>query len=71
MNSLAAIVLEDFLRGLCFPNMTDRQSTIASKFLSLFFGLLTFALIFVAQMMGSIQTVSPALIRIKFKVKDF
>ena len=58
MNSLAAIVLEDFLKGCCFPNMTERQATAASKILSIFFGLLTFGLVFVAQNLGGVLSVS-------------
>ncbi|KAB7501272.1 Sodium-coupled monocarboxylate transporter 1 [Armadillidium nasatum] len=44
MNSLAAITLEDFIRGVWFPDMSESTATRTSKILSLFFGLLTFAL---------------------------
>ncbi|ROT70991.1 hypothetical protein C7M84_010692 [Penaeus vannamei] len=52
MNSLAAIVLEDFLKNGCYKTISERASTVASKLLSLLFGLLTFALVFVAEQLG-------------------
>ncbi|XP_045109489.1 sodium-coupled monocarboxylate transporter 2-like [Portunus trituberculatus] len=54
MNSLAAIVLEDYIKGTCMPNISDEASTWWSRGLSLFFGLLTFALVFVAEQLGDI-----------------
>ncbi|XP_063602363.1 sodium-coupled monocarboxylate transporter 1-like [Penaeus indicus] len=54
MNSLAAIVLEDFLKNGCYEAISERASTVASKLLSLFFGLLTFALVFVAEQLGGV-----------------
>ncbi|RXG68829.1 hypothetical protein Avbf_09996 [Armadillidium vulgare] len=54
MNSLAAITLEDFVRGVWFPDMSESAATRTSKILSLFFGLLTFALVFVAEKLGDI-----------------
>lgn len=54
MNSLAAIVLEDFLKNGCYKTISERASTVASKLLSLFFGLLTFALVFVAEQLGGV-----------------
>lgn len=58
MNSLAAIVLEDFVKAGCFPNLSEEASTWTSRGLSLFFGLLTFALVFVAEQLGNILSVS-------------
>ncbi|XP_045620487.2 sodium-coupled monocarboxylate transporter 2 [Procambarus clarkii] len=54
MNSLAAIVLEDFIKSGCYPGISDNASTWVSRGLSLFFGLLTFALVFVAEQLGNI-----------------
>ncbi|XP_069172585.1 sodium-coupled monocarboxylate transporter 2 [Procambarus clarkii] len=54
MNSLAAIVLEDFVKSGCYPGISDNASTWVSRGLSLFFGLLTFALVFVAERLGNI-----------------
>ncbi|XP_076041758.1 sodium-coupled monocarboxylate transporter 2-like [Oratosquilla oratoria] len=58
MNSLAAITLEDFVKGLFFPEMQERTSTIVSKVLTLGYGIVTFALVFAAEKMGSIMTAS-------------
>ncbi|KAK3884534.1 hypothetical protein Pcinc_011207 [Petrolisthes cinctipes] len=54
MNSLAAIVLEDFVKVGCFPNLSDEAGTWTSRGLSLFFGLLTFGLVFVAEQLGNV-----------------
>ncbi|CAL4090032.1 unnamed protein product [Meganyctiphanes norvegica] len=54
MNSLAAIVLEDFVKGGCWPTISAAAETHASRALSLFFGVLTFVLVFVAEQLGGI-----------------
>ncbi|CAL4086674.1 unnamed protein product [Meganyctiphanes norvegica] len=54
MNSLAAITLEDFIKGTFWPNISEENATRASRGLSLFYGLLTFALVFVAEQLGNI-----------------
>ncbi|KAK8751797.1 hypothetical protein OTU49_010357 [Cherax quadricarinatus] len=54
MNSLAAIVLEDFVKGGCYPGISDNVATWVSRGLSLFFGLLTFGLVFVAEQLGNV-----------------
>ncbi|XP_076041757.1 sodium-coupled monocarboxylate transporter 2-like isoform X2 [Oratosquilla oratoria] len=54
MNSLAAITLEDFIKGGCFPNMSDVVSTRVAKFLSFLYGVLTFGLVFVAAQLGNV-----------------
>lgn len=54
MNSLAAIVLEDFIKAGCYPGISEKNATTVTKVLSLFFGLLTFALVFVAEQLGNI-----------------
>ncbi|XP_069191851.1 sodium-coupled monocarboxylate transporter 1 isoform X2 [Procambarus clarkii] len=54
MNSLAAIVLEDFVKNGCYPGISDKACTSVSRGLSLFFGLLTFALVFVTEQLGNI-----------------
>lgn len=54
MNSLAAIVLEDFIKAGCYPNISEKKATWTTKGLSLFFGLLTFALVFVAEQLGNV-----------------
>lgn len=54
MNSLAATVLEDFIKVGCFPSISEENATRVSKGLSLFFGVLTFALVFVAEQLGDV-----------------
>nr|XP_027220464.1 sodium-dependent multivitamin transporter-like [Penaeus vannamei] len=54
MNSLAAIVLEDYVKAGCCPDISEKKATLLSKVLSLFFGLLTFGLVFVAEQLGNI-----------------
>ncbi|CAL4140451.1 unnamed protein product, partial [Meganyctiphanes norvegica] len=54
MNSLAAITLEDFIKGIFIPNMSDDTATKVVKILSLCYGLLTFGLVFVAEQLGNI-----------------
>lgn len=59
MNSLAAITLEDFIKGTSFfPDMSEKTATRVSKLLSLGYGVVTFGLVFVAQMLGNILSVS-------------
>ena len=58
MNSLAAIVLEDFVKSGCYPNISENAATWLSRALSLFFGLLTFGLVFVAEQLGNVLSVS-------------
>lgn len=45
LNSLAAVTLEDFIRPL-FPLMSEGRATLVSKGLSLLYGLLAFAIVF-------------------------
>lgn len=54
LNSLAAITLEDFVRGICYPNISDESATKISKFLAVFFGLISFGLVFVAEQLGGV-----------------
>ncbi|XP_045600689.1 sodium-coupled monocarboxylate transporter 2 [Procambarus clarkii] len=54
LNSLAAIVLEDFIKSGCYPGISDTASTWVSRGLCVFFGLITFALVFVAEQLGNI-----------------
>ncbi|KAF2361184.1 Sodium/solute symporter [Trinorchestia longiramus] len=54
MNSLAAITLEDFVKGVFWKDISEHRATQLSKILSLMFGVLTFALVFVAQQLGDV-----------------
>jgi len=54
LNSLAAIILEDFVRPFCCTNMDDARATKVSKILAVVFGLICFALVFVAAQLGNV-----------------
>ena len=59
MNSLAAITLEDFIKGSCYAKkISEPTATKISKILSLFYGVITFGLVFVAQNLGNVLSVS-------------
>ena len=57
LNSLAAIILEDFVRPFCCTNMDDVRATKVSKFLAIFIGLFCFALVFIAAQLGNVLQV--------------
>ncbi|CAL8148090.1 unnamed protein product [Orchesella dallaii] len=54
LNSLAAITLEDFIRGVFYPDITDERATTVSKLLAVAFGLISFGLVFVAEQLGGV-----------------
>lgn len=54
LNSLAAITLEDFIKPLVFLNISDARATRISKLLSLFYGVICFGLVFVAEQLGGV-----------------
>lgn len=58
MNSLAAVSMKDLLEGMCGINIPDNRGANISKWLSLFFGVLSFALIFIVERLGSVLEVS-------------
>lgn len=57
MNSLAAVFMKDILDSLCGIIVPDEKGAIVSKWLSLFFGILSFALVFVVEQLGSVLEV--------------
>jgi sodium-coupled monocarboxylate transporter 8/12 len=57
LNSLAAIALEDFVKGVFYPKVTDAQATKISKGLAIGFGVLSFGLVFVAEQLGGVLQV--------------
>lgn len=57
LNSLAAIILEDFIRPFCCTNMDDARATKVSKVVAIVIGLVCFALVFVAAQLGDILQV--------------
>ncbi|XP_073973566.1 sodium-coupled monocarboxylate transporter 1-like [Rhodnius prolixus] len=58
MNSLAAVSMKDLLEGMCGINIPDNRGANISKWLSLFFGVLSFALIFIVERLGSVLEVA-------------
>ncbi|XP_064647860.1 sodium-coupled monocarboxylate transporter 1-like [Lineus longissimus] len=61
LNSLAAVTLEDIVKLLCFKNLTERQSAIASKILSCSYGVLCLCLTFLVANMGGVLQAALAL----------
>jgi len=57
LNSLAAICLEDFIKGVFFPKLNDTTATKVSKGLAVVFGIISFALVFVAEQLGGVLQV--------------
>jgi len=46
LNSLAAVTLEDYVRPLLLPNMTDAKATKISKLLSIAYGFMAYGLVY-------------------------
>lgn len=57
LNSLAAITCEDILQGLFKIDMSARKGAIYARWISIFFGALSFALVFVVEQLGSVLQV--------------
>ncbi|XP_017758967.1 PREDICTED: sodium-coupled monocarboxylate transporter 1-like [Eufriesea mexicana] len=58
LNSLAAITCEDVFQGLLKIEMPPRKGAIYARWISIFFGALSFALIFVVERLGSVLQVA-------------
>ncbi|KAG7212483.1 hypothetical protein KM043_012796 [Ampulex compressa] len=58
LNSLAAITCEDILQGLLKMELPARRSAIYARWISIFFGALSFALVFVVERLGSVLQVA-------------
>jgi len=54
---MAAITLEDFVKGIFYPNMSDKTATNVSKLLAVIYGLVSIALIFVVENFGGVLQV--------------
>jgi len=54
---MAAITLEDFVKGVFYPDMSEKTATKVSKILAVVFGLLSFGLIFVVENLGGVLQV--------------
>lgn len=58
LNSLAAITCEDILQGVLKMEMPARKGAIYARWISIFFGALSFTLVFVVERLGSVLQVS-------------
>ncbi|XP_020296259.1 sodium-coupled monocarboxylate transporter 1-like isoform X2 [Pseudomyrmex gracilis] len=58
LNSLAAITCEDVLRGLFQMNLPASKGAVYARWISIFFGALSFALVFVVERLGSVLQVA-------------
>lgn len=58
LNSLAAITCEDILQGILKMEMPARKGAIYARWISIFFGALSFALVFVVERLGSVLQVA-------------
>ncbi|KOC64351.1 Sodium-coupled monocarboxylate transporter 1 [Habropoda laboriosa] len=58
LNSLAAITCEDIFQGLFKIEMPARKGAIYARWISIFFGALSFALVFVVERLGSVLQVA-------------
>ena len=56
INALSATALEDFVK-LFYPNLKESTAAVVSKLLVVFFGLLSFSLVFIAAQMGGVLQV--------------
>nr|XP_034190607.1 sodium-coupled monocarboxylate transporter 1 [Osmia lignaria] len=58
LNSLAAITCEDIFQGLFKIELPARKGAIYARWISIFFGVLSFALVFVVERLGSVLQVA-------------
>ncbi|XP_067217370.1 sodium-coupled monocarboxylate transporter 1-like [Linepithema humile] len=58
LNSLAAITCEDILRGLFQMELSAKKGANYARWISIFFGVLSFALVFVVERLGSVLQVA-------------
>nr|CAD7194225.1 unnamed protein product [Timema douglasi] len=58
MNSLAAVTMKDFLHGAFKIDIPEHKEAITVKCLSVAFGVLSFALVFVVEQLGSVLQVA-------------
>lgn len=58
INSVSAVTIQDLVRHLCFPDMTEARATLTSKILSIVYGSLCILLTFVAAELGGVLQVS-------------
>lgn len=66
LNSLAAITCEDIIRGLLQKDLSASKGAIYARWISIFFGALSFALVFVVERLGSVLQVDSTRLIISF-----
>jgi sodium-coupled monocarboxylate transporter 8/12 len=57
LNSLAAVSMEDILGGMFQLRIPDSKGALVSQWLSVFFGVLSFILVFIVEQLGSVLQV--------------
>lgn len=64
LNSLAAVTLEDYVRPLLLPNMSDAKATKISKGLSITYGFMAYGLVYLmANLSHLVEVTSCSLFR--------
>lgn len=66
LNSLAAITCEDVLQGLFNMELPGRKGATYARWISIFFGVFGFALIFVVERLGSVLQVDESIVNALF-----
>lgn len=67
LNSLAAITCEDILQGLLNIELPPSRGAVYARWISIFFGAVSFGLVFVVERMGGVLQV---IFQQKFRIKD-
>lgn len=57
LNSLAAITCEDILQGLFKINVPASKGAVYARWISIFFGILSFAFVFIVERLGGVLQV--------------
>jgi sodium-coupled monocarboxylate transporter 8/12 len=68
LNSLTAVTVKDFLHGAFKWELPEEKGAKVGKWISFFFGLLSFALVFVVEQMGSVLQVRNPAINLQISV---
>ncbi|XP_075214771.1 sodium-coupled monocarboxylate transporter 1-like isoform X2 [Lycorma delicatula] len=58
LNSMAAVTMKDFFGSVCGLNIPDNKGSLYSKWISVFYGFLSFFLIFIVEHLGSLLQVA-------------
>jgi sodium-coupled monocarboxylate transporter 8/12 len=68
LNSLTAVTVKDFLHGALKWELPEEKGAKVGKWISFLFGLLSFALVFVVEQMGSVLQVRNPAINLQISV---